>query len=149
MATQTEINDGLALLLAERACRRLAVLHSSYVDDGELEDLMALFTEDAVWEHAAGRYQGLVEIRNFFQQITSVPGRVSRHVISNHQIDIVDETTATGAMYLCLYRALAGENGYAGLEGQPVMVGEYEDVYGKTGAGWRFKSRKLKSAFLR
>lgn len=149
MMTQAETNDGLALLLAERACQRLAVLHSQYVDAGELEKLMALFAEDAVWEHAADRYQGLAEIRVFFQQITSAPGRVSRHVISNQQVDIVDAATAVGTMYLTLYRAVVGENDSANLEGQPVMVGEYEDVYVNTEAGWRFKSRRLKNAFLR
>lgn len=146
---QADMDKDLALLLAERACQRLAVLYSHYVDNSQPENLLALFTDDAVWEHGATRYEGHAQLGEFFRQITSVPGRVSHHIIANQLIDIVDDTSATGTMYLVHYRDVRADGGPLSLDGQPVMAGEYEDRYVKTDAGWRFSSRKIKGNFMR
>jgi hypothetical protein len=97
-----------------------------------------LFTDDATFRTQDGHIHkgraGLVE-HGSVQRWRSVG-----HVMMNHRIEPTAEG-AVGQQYLFLLRPLSKDK-----DGRPlyaVIPYRYEDVYVKTSAGWRFKSRSV------
>ena len=60
--------DDLEQMLIERACTRLSVDYGRLVDFGQAAKVADLFTEDAVLELSAGRFEGIEAIRAFFEK---------------------------------------------------------------------------------
>ncbi|NWG46009.1 MAG: nuclear transport factor 2 family protein [Alphaproteobacteria bacterium] len=73
---------------------------------------------------------------------------VSRHVITNPLVEVIDGARARGHCYLTLYRTLApaGERGVHAFS-RPAAVGEYFDDYLRTNEGWRIRRRELRFVF--
>ena len=75
----------------------------------------------------------------------------SRHVMTNHIVDVLDDSRAEGVTYLTLYRQVGeeapGPEEILPLEG-PAAIGHYTDEYVRTPDGWRFQSRVLTFSFL-
>ena len=91
-----------------------------------------LFTDDAVFRQP--RTEGR---QNLAKLATAQPhgSRYTRHFITNHVIEAAPEG-ATGKQYL-----LVADIGESGQPGSIFLGGHYEDVYARTPAGWRFKTR--------
>ncbi|MFA5631267.1 MAG: nuclear transport factor 2 family protein [Porticoccaceae bacterium] len=140
--------DEVQMMLAERACQRLALLYSHYIDQGQASRAVDLFTDNGVWTFADQRFEGRAELRRFLEEREAMTHRLSRHVITNHLVDVVDANNATGIMYLVHLQDNSGAEGAKSLQGQPRMVGQYEDVYVRTEAGWRIKSRRASALFV-
>jgi len=66
----------------------------------------ALFTDDAVLELSAGRFEGIDAIRAFYAKRQASTNVVSRHVSTNISIDVVDADHATGLVRLTFYRVV-------------------------------------------
>ena len=123
------------------AIRRLKARYCFACDDGyDVETLVELFTEDAVWDGGAlGVAVGLEKIRRFFERTPEVmPFAV--HMVMNPRIEI-DGDTATGAWYL-FQAATYAPDGTA-LWGSA----RYDEDYVRTDDGWKFKSLRLTSHF--
>ena len=140
--------DKLDQHLIERDCERLVTAYCHFVDHNEAEQIAGLFTEDGVWKSADGALEGREQIRKAMAERQANAARMSRHVCNNFMIDIVDEDHAEGTVYLTLYRH-DGKEGrpLSPLEG-PMMVGEYQDRFVRTSAGWRFAHREILVNFL-
>jgi hypothetical protein len=70
-------------------------------------------------------------------------------VVTNHLIDVVDKNRARGVSYFMLFRHDGNsEEEKRSLEGQPVILGQYENDYVETDKGWRFKNRKATCTFV-
>lgn len=67
----------------------------------DLDELMSLFTQDAIWEgkgkryqKTLGRFEGRQAIRDMFAKYTKEPGHflMNMHLLGNEQIDVEGET---------------------------------------------------------
>jgi hypothetical protein len=96
-----------------------------------------LFTADAVFRQP--RTEGR---ENLAKLATSAPHgpRYTRHFIANHVIDTTPDGAA-GRQYL-----VAVDIGESGQPSSIFLGGHYEDVYARTPAGWRFKTRTFISS---
>jgi hypothetical protein len=120
------------------AIRRLTHEYAFLTDSGQPEACAALFTDDAVLDFSAAglsRCVGHGEILGYMLQSRETSGQRC-HSTSNHLID-VDGDQATGRCYTILLARPP--------EGALRMLGVYyDDIYVRTDAGWRFRSRVVK-----
>ena len=141
--------DLIDKLSIERECERLVTAYCHFIDHGEAERVAELFTEDGCWISSEATLEGREGIREAMAARQANTGRMSRHVCNNLRLDIEDENSASGIVYLTLYRH-DGKPGraLAPLEG-PAMVGEYRDRFVRTPEGWRMSRREAVVDFLR
>lgn len=139
--------DDLQIASIERACERLSHAYSRHTDFRKYDKFVDLFAEDALL-NAGGELRGKEAIRKAMSKRSD---RLrSRHVVTNHIVDVIDEDHAKGMTYLTLYREVSEEardpGHVLGLSG-PAAIGHYTDKYVRTADGWRFASRVLEFAF--
>jgi hypothetical protein len=130
---------------AELDIRRLVAQLALEADTGELDDYLALFTEDAVWEMPANATSGVpvtycsgrAEISASVQQRRAIgvqgPGAGTMHHITTQHIDVSGDN-ASGHIY---YQ-------FVGMvDGRPTIrtLGEYRDRYRRTPDGWKLSHR--------
>lgn len=145
--TTADMTD-LDRLLIERACERLIQLYCHWTDHGEAARVADLFAEDGVWASADNIMNGRASILRGFRARQDNQRRMSRHVCTSALIDVIDASTASGVVYLTLYRH-DGEAGRATSPTQaPSMIGEYRDRFVRTSAGWRFQRREVHISFI-
>ncbi|MGD6979069.1 MULTISPECIES: nuclear transport factor 2 family protein [Citricoccus] len=119
--------------------RRLTHDYAWAIDNFLLDDLVALFTEDAIFDMrgfgAPAESAGREAVRAAFSaMIDSLGGCV--HLTMNHLVD-VDGDTATGRVY-CHAFVLNPDGSRA------ENLALYEDAYARTVDGWKFSSRVIK-----
>ena len=133
----------------EQACERLVMAYTHHVDHGEASRIADLFAEDGCWVAAGVEMEGRDQLRAGFARREANRGRMSRHVCTNFLCEIDDADHARGVVYLSLYRH-DGEEGrpVSPLEG-PVLIGEYQDRFVRTPAGWKIATRRLEVSFVR
>ena len=142
-------HDALTKLLDERACERLVIDYTHFVDFGEAARIADLFTDDGVWEADGVRMDGRDAIRAGFGARQGVTRRTSRHVCTNLAVTLTGPDEATGLSYLVNYRH-DSKTGTAELPapvGHPKFVGEYHDRFVRTPDGWRIRRRS--TTFMR
>jgi hypothetical protein len=125
-------------LLAREEIRDLVVRYNSYGDSGLFDRMLELFVPDAVVEIGGEVHEGLDAIR---EALSRVPARTSkagghpaylRHCTATHQIDLVDETTATGRCYFFVLTSIGLDH-----------WGRYLDEYLVANNEWRFGRRRV------
>ncbi len=127
----------LQQLLAREQIRDLVTRYNSNGDSGRFEQVMELFTDDAVMQLKDRVCHGKDEIMTIFAGTKerlrggATPGYV-RHFTATHQIDLVDESNATGRAY---YSVISP----TGLD----HWGRYLDTYRLVDDEWRFAIRKV------
>ncbi|HEV7732038.1 MAG TPA: nuclear transport factor 2 family protein [Candidatus Binatia bacterium] len=143
--------DPVAQLLDERACERLVIDYTHFVDFGEAARIADLFTGDGVWEAEGVRMVGQDAIRAGFSARQGVARRTSRHVCTNVAITLRGPDEATGISYLVNYRhdSPTGTAERPAPAGTPKYVGEYHDRFVRTSDGWRIAHRRCEMAFVR
>jgi hypothetical protein len=134
-------------LLDIAAIERLRHLFSHHFDGQRLDDLVDLFAEDAVCEFGpqfGGDWTGKAEIRARFAAVMGEPGMAVHgapfsvlHAVTNPWIRLLDRETARGRWYLLdLHTA-------PGVENPLLLFGIYDDLYRKTGGGWRIARTRI------
>lgn len=124
----------------EAECMRLATAFAVYLDAQRYDDVVALFTQDAVYHPRDIIFHGHAGIMSY---LTSRPKhRRSRHVISNLLIDAKSPSVAHGS---CVLTYFVDETNVpltqpAPLRG-PNLIGDYIDRFVLTDAGWRISQR--------
>jgi ketosteroid isomerase-like protein len=124
-------------VVAREGIRDLVTRYNSNGDSGRFEQVMELFTDDAVMELQDRVCRGKDEIITIFTGTKerlrggSTPGYV-RHFTATHQIDLTDESNATGRAY---YSVISP----TGLD----HWGRYLDTYRVVDGRWRFAHRKV------
>lgn len=121
--------------------RKLMHQYSQCLDNGRLEDLVALFADDGVWDGSAwglAEVKGTEELRDFFEAtISTHAGSGTVHLVLNHIIDTAGDT-ATGTAYFQAF----------GLNPDGTRkdsLGVYTDQFVRTGAGWKFARRSVRA----
>jgi ketosteroid isomerase-like protein len=137
--------DAIETMLIERACARLVSEYCHLVDHGQASKVADLFTDDGFWSSPETALNGRAEIERGFGRREQNRRRMSRHICSNLLIEVLDETTARGVVYLTLYRHDGEEGLPASPVGLPAFIGEYRDEFQKTAEGWRFKRRETRA----
>jgi ketosteroid isomerase-like protein len=134
----TSIDD----LLNIQQIKELRIKYSTYFDQKELDNLMGLFTPDAVCEFGpeyGGNWEGSATIRNNFQPYLEdgeEPWK-TMHVITNHLIEFTGPDTAKGRCYL-LDLNIKQDNK------EPLyLIGVYDDLYQKIDGQWLIHKTRI------
>ena len=141
--------DDMQRMLIERACARLVTEYCHFVDHGEAAKIADQFADDGVWASPRDVRTGREAIAKSFQKRQDNAARMSRHVCTNLLIDVIDENSATGVVYLTLYRHDGAPERRISPSDVPDVVGEYRDSFVRTTDGWRFKRREIHVSFAR
>lgn len=104
-------------------------------DTGDVDGVVACFTDDGVFIDAAGgEHRGPSAIREFVSASPKAFGRM-RHITSSHLVDLRDQTSARHRCYVVFV---------SHPEGARVLdTGEYDDDVRLVDGDWRFKSRRV------
>jgi len=132
--------DRVDELLAREAIRDLVARYNAGADGGRFDEVVDLFTSDAVMELPAERLFGHEEIAALFRRIQRVVvgsgaqdrRRYIRHFTATLQIDV---EAADRARSRCYYQVLMAH----GLDHWGRYIDSYRTVDGK----WRFAHRKV------
>ncbi len=132
-------------LLAIESIKSLRVLGSTYLDAGRLDELVALYTEDAVCEFGPyGRWTDRAAFKANFAEAEKpfyASGYFSNlHVVVNHAVELTGPDTAMGVVYLLDF--VTGDQMREG--GDPLYwLGVYDEEYRRTPNGWRISRQGL------
>jgi 3-phenylpropionate/cinnamic acid dioxygenase small subunit len=125
------------------AIEQLVIEYAWLLDHRRFDDVLGLFTDDAELRIRGQRIHGADGLREWLDVRAARQGqRSSLHQMANLRLSAAPENdeALTGTVGLVLHVAKSGSTGtYVDL------VGEYEDEYVRTGAGWRFRRRILKT----
>lgn len=124
-------------LLEKEKIRKLKQLYSHLMDNGQIDALADIFTEDAVCEFGPeyGQWEGRETIRANYHGVFDTQNRFdAMHHITNHYIDLTGPDTATGRSYLLDVVTTAKP------EDQPIVwFGVYDEDYQKVNGTWLIK----------
>jgi len=125
-------------VVARESIRDLVARYNANGDSGRFDQVLELFAPDAVMEIVGEEPKvGHDEIRTIF---TGAKDRAEwgdrpvylRHMTGTHQIDLVDETHATGRCYYFVITAIGLDH-----------WGRYLDEYRVVDGAWRFARRRV------
>jgi hypothetical protein len=123
----------------ELACARLLNLFTTLNDAGHYEELVKLFAEDGQFARPMAPdafTTGRENIRESFESRRSE--RISRHLLSNIVIDVVDENTAKGRAYAHLILGVPENKAELGVKANSSqLVGDYLVDFVNTVEGWK------------
>ena len=121
--------------------RNLRTLYAHYYDGNRVEELVDLFTDDAVCDFGEnyGKWVGKEEIHREYAAAAAnkSPDYGILHNVTNPWIRIVDETTAIGRWYLLNVRSTEG------VENPVILFGIYDERYRKTGDRWKIQRTRI------
>jgi len=137
--------DRLTRLEIRAALEDLNAAFARHLDGGDIDALVALFADDALYTHGERRSQGKAAIEALFRRRAAAGPRTSRHLYSGLNIEIEDGDRARGSS-ICLTFAA---DGAPPLPAKPFLVADFHDTYvcGADGV-WRFQSRHIERIFV-
>lgn len=129
-------------LLETEAIKKLRVLYSHYYDGKRVEDLVNLFTDDAICEFGpdyGGDWIGKAQIHKNYAQYIEEEGLAHNvmHAVTNQHVRIVDPTTAHGRCYLLDLRTTEG------VANPLILFGVYDDLYKKVNDAWKIHRTRI------
>jgi hypothetical protein len=129
-------------LLEIEAIKNVRYGYCHYFDGKQIDDLVDLFTDDAVCEFGpafGGNWVGREEIRKNFARFAEAEGEAYGvlHAVTNPWIRLVDAETAHGRWYLL------DLNTTEGVENPLILFGIYDDVYKKAEGRWRIHRTRI------
>lgn len=125
----------------ELEIRNLVAKLAQLADEGELDDYIELFTEDAHWDggvalgSAKGHEEILAAARGRRASGRGGPGSHSRHVVTTATVDVQGDR-ATGRAVFHYYRNTDAVP-------ELMLLGVYEDEFVRSQRGWRLARRKI------
>ncbi len=128
------------------ALEDLNTAFTHHLDHGELDALVDLFTEDALYTHGPRRSEGRAEIAALFRDRTAAGPRTARHLYSGLKLEIQSRTQARGTS-VCMTFA---QNGLPPLApAVPILVADFIDAYLYCDDGrWRIRRRHIERIFV-
>jgi hypothetical protein len=128
----------------ERSCTRLVLASIRAFDDCDFQAYAELFAADGIFIRANQPQEPLSGRAAILSALASRPaGRITRHLCTNIEIEVIDAHRARGRCYLLLYAAgtAAQETELGRPTEGPQRIGEYHDEFVQTDAGWRIARR--------
>ena len=129
-------------LLNIHEIKNLRILYSAFYDGQEIDNLMGLFTRDAICEFGpeyGGNWEDSKTIRANFLRYMKREGQSwsVMHAITNHYIEITGPDTARGRCYLLDLKLEEGKK-------DPLyLIGVYDDLYKKIDGRWLFYRTRI------
>jgi hypothetical protein len=136
----------LDTLAIERACERLIYEFFEAIDNRNDRHLADLFIADCTYARPIEPNTIISGVENVVKTFEARPGgRVTRHVCSNVRITVESATRARGNHRVVLISGPADtpphpQFGFKADTRQ--LIGQFDDEFVKTSAGWRFASRR-------
>ena len=137
--------DPTARVAAELDIRNVLGRLAHLADDGDLEEYLGCFTEDATWD-APGSFgvrRGHAEILEGAQERRASglqgPGSGTRHVLTTTSVELVDRDLARACSYFLFLDTAGTETGDVAVR----MTGRYLDEFTRSSAGWKLASRRI------
>ncbi len=122
--------------------RRILALYCQYLDEGNLEGTLSLFTEDGVVHAGSRTYNGQPELRVFMENFfNSTPeGNLWLHMLSDAVIKVNDDgVTGEGRINMSGWRSLpVGRWSFD-------YVNRHHDRYRKVDGKWLFAEKGMES----
>jgi uncharacterized protein (TIGR02246 family) len=131
-------------LAIEHACQKVMLKSISTFDDRDFAGFAALFAADGVFVRANQPGEPLVGREAIVAALQARPAdRLTRHLCTNIEIDVIDADRAVGRCYLYLFSAsTALPEQVGGRPADPTQrLGQYLDKYVRTPEGWRIARR--------
>lgn len=127
--------DPIQRLIEIEAIKEIRHLYSHYFDGRRVDDLVALFTEDAVCEFGpmfGGDWVGRAQIHANYSRFASAEGPEYgvMHAVTNPWIRLQDDNRALGRWYLLDLRTTPG------VDNPLILFGIYDDLYHKVDGRW-------------
>lgn len=140
--------DDVQQLVAIKNCERLTYQYCRFADLGEAERLGEVFTEDGLFEVPGMTLRGRAQISRTFAQRAALKDLQTLHLCTNIDVQVLDDSTARGRVYLCLFRRWRSANSPDPVPTTiPSLVAVYEDLYARRGAQWLIESRVQQALF--
>lgn len=136
--------DDLARLLIERRCLALMTAYNTHLDARDVPAFLALFTEDAMWTRLNApviELPGHAAIARFIARLPK--GVVSRHLMLNPRIHVIDADSATGDCFGLVVRGPEGDGSFPVKMRGVELLCEYHDDFRRIGDGWRITRRAM------
>ncbi len=130
-------------LLEIEAIKQMRYLYSHYYDGNMLDELVDLFTDDAVCEYGpafGGNWTGKEEIRARYHEFLIGSGRAvhsQMHAVTNPWIRLLGDDRANGRWYQL------NLNVAEGAENPLTLFGIYDDVYRKVDGAWKIELTRI------
>jgi hypothetical protein len=131
-------------MLIERACEQVLMRSIRTFDERNWRGFADTFATDGVFVRANQPNQPLVGREAILAALQARPAdRLTRHLCTNVQIEVLDSDHAKGLCYLYLFSAAATppEKAIGGPADPLQRIGEYADEYVRTPQGWRISRR--------
>lgn len=120
----------------EAAVRRVLAEYCHRVDDGRLDDLVALFTEDAEFRFSRYEASGRDGLRAWFAE-NHPPDARGKHLTFNTNVDF----DADGARAVSDFVFLGFVDGRLA----PILAGRYEDELRRVDGRWLIRRRSARA----
>jgi hypothetical protein len=129
-------------------CAQVVTRFYNALDASRYDDLVDQFAPDGIWKRQGEELAGRDVILAAMQARSDT--QVIRHVVTNIEINVVDEDNASSAEYVTIYRHDSGEklDGPAPLDG-PGVIFLYQDKLIRTGDGWKIADKRGRPIMLR
>ena len=137
--------DGLQSIQIRLALEDLNTGFTHYLDHDRIDELVDLFTEDAIYTHGERRSEGRATIRALFERRAAAGVRTCRHLSTGLRLEI-DHATAARGTSVCLTFAYDGPPPVT--PATPFLVADFDDAYRLCADGkWRFAARHIRRIF--
>lgn len=137
--------DSLLRIQIRLALEDLNTGFTHYLDHDRSDELVDLFTEDALYTHGGRRSEGRAAIRALFERRAAAGVRTCRHLSTGLRLDIESPTAALGTS-VCLTFAFDGPPPVT--PATPYLVADFDDVYRLCADGrWRVAARHIRRVF--
>lgn len=124
----------------ELEIRSIVARLAQYADDGDLDDYVALFTEDAHWAMPGAPRTGRADIRAGGEARRADgavgPGSASRHMITTVAVDVDGTDVAVADSYWLFYVETTSNP-------RLQLCGTYHDTFARTPEGWKLARRDI------
>jgi 3-phenylpropionate/cinnamic acid dioxygenase small subunit len=137
---QTVTAADLARVAIELELRNLISRIAILADQGDLDEYVNQFTEDAVWSLPHAPRRGRADIRAGAQlrraEGLTGPGSASRHIITNVSVSVDGPDEARADSYFMFFQNTTGV---------PTLLnmGSYRDRLVRQGGAWRLARREI------
>ncbi len=132
--SQLDVETRLANLEAKDEIRAFIANYCAANDKlGAVEELAAMFTDDAVMRNPAGAHVGRAAIALYYTNFYASGVTFARHNVMNQVITILEPGVARHEAY---FVALLGRDGES-----KIACGRYDDLLVNENGAWRFKEK--------